>query len=445
MTPVADNPDVVVTGRTPTRPRYRFVQPPRPLRPPYTDRAMKTLTPLMRSTRDKTTAALLQHIEASGPTSRSQLREVTGLSPVTVSRLTAMMVDSGLLAEVDPASLAAVGTRRAVGRPERPLGFRPAGRILLGTHIHGELTTVTAYDLSGDVLHSAEEWHGDRTPGGIVQTAADLTAGVIKQVGVDHPDGVVVGVGVSVGGVVDVETGRVVESPHLGWHDVDLGSPFESLRVPVLIDSSVRAAAVRQLWDPTDPVGDNTLTVMVAGEVGSAIVIDRALHRGPGSLAGEIAHLPVRSGPGTPCPCGQIDCLGVVVTNVALHEQSIAAGLMDPSVEWRAMVGQGYTDTPELAALRRRRGTWLGEAVATLIELLNPDSTTILGYIGTPEDVEHCLDVIRERAAGTLQGRPQAVRHQLLMQSEMWDRVSAALVIDDLLHRPTRYEPSLLA
>ncbi|MBP2356090.1 hypothetical protein JOF29_007200 [Kribbella aluminosa] len=118
-------------------------------------------------------------------------------------------------------------------------------------------------------------------------------------------------------------------------------------------------------------------------------------------------------------------------------------GLLDPSVRWQSRVGEGYVDTPALAALRRRRAGWLGEAIATTIELVDPDTTVIFGYLGTDDDVRNCLSIIDARCAATLDGRQGRVLHRDSPAS-IWDAASAALVLDDFLCRPTRYDRSLL-
>ncbi|WP_344748429.1 ROK family protein [Kribbella aluminosa] len=354
-----------------------------------------------------------------------------------------MMTESGLLTDEEPLDNGTVA-RAGAGRPERPLTFSAGTRAVLGVHVRENATTVTAYDLRQRPLATARAAHRGRSASAVLRGAARLTQHLIDvRLGRLAPSPQVLGVGLSVGGTVDFERGTLIESPQLGWHDVDLAGPFADFDVPVLIDSSVRALAVRQLWDADDPVGKTTVTIFVAGVVAAALIVDRRLLRGPGASAGDIRHLPVRDGLGLRCWCGRTDCLGVTASNRALYDHAVARGLLDPSVRWQSRVGEGYVDTPALAALRRRRAGWLGEAIATTIELVDPDTTVIFGYLGTDDDVRNCLSIIDARCAATLDGRQGRVLHRDSPAS-IWDAASAALVLDDFLCRPTRYDRSLL-
>ncbi|ROR46390.1 ROK family protein [Kitasatospora cineracea] len=398
------------------------------------------LTPLMRDVRDRNLAALLRHVVACGPTGRKQLGRATGLSFTTVTRLAGNLVAAGILAELPPPARTGQAGR-AAGRPEIPLGFADRGRFVVGAHIHARRVTATVFDLAGAEAGSFEVNCTSAQPETVVAAAVAATGLALGSV----PAGQVLGIGLATGGTVDAETGRVVDSPQLGWRDVDLGTPFARFGVPVLIDNSVRCFALAPLWDAAAPAADSTLTVFVANVVGAALVVNRTLHRGPGASAGEIAHLPVPDGPGTPCPCGRTDCLGVVATNRALHARAVEAGLLAADTPWAEVLRDDLDGVPGegLRMLRQERARVLGEAVGFLQEFYNPELTVVAGYLGTPGDVDLCLAAVRARTARTSAGTRCRVEHRDAVGTS-WDRASAALVLDDFLRRPTAYEAALL-
>ncbi|MGW6558552.1 ROK family protein [Streptomyces hydrogenans] len=394
-------------------------------------------TPLMRSIREGNVAALLQRIVLDGPSARKQLGRVTGLSFTTITRLVTGLVDGGVLHELPARPVGGAASR--AGRPETPLGFVPGGRVVVGTHIRAASATSSVFDLTGSRTASFTVPFPVSSPEPAIAAALRATERALASVS----PGRVLGVGVSTGGVVDTDTGVVVDSPLLGWRDVDLRTPFTRLGPPVLIDNSVRCLALDRLWDGQAPRTDTFLTVFVANVVASALIVDRSLLGGPGASAGQISHLPVRNGPGTVCPCGATDCLGVVVTNRALHRRAVEQGLLPAATPWADVLRDDLDTSPGLRLLRLERARILGEAVATLNAFSNPETTVIAGYLGTDEEVEACLATVRAHAVRTGAGTLCRIEHQVVPHSA-WDRASAALVLDDFLRRPTSYVTTLL-
>ncbi|MFD6178563.1 MULTISPECIES: ROK family protein [unclassified Isoptericola] len=355
------------------------------------------------------------------------------MSFTTVTRLTSAMVAGGLLVELDPRRTAG---RVGAGRPETPLDFAPGGRLLVGVHIRRDATTASVFDLGGARLSSTRVAHEPgSTAAEVVRRAVRAVAELIEGAGA----GRVLGVGVSTGGRVDHDRRTVVESPLLGWDNVDLGAPFDALGLPVHVDTSVRCLALMDLWGRGGGSGDTSLTILVAGVVGAALIVDRRLLRGPGATGGEVEHFPVAGGPGERCRCGRIDCLGQVVSNRGLHARAAAAGVAPPDVAWNDLVA---ADSPAVAAMRQDRARWLGESTGALIELLNPATTTITGFLGDRADVDETLRVARERCRDLLGGPERSIVYRPIDQ-DVWDRASASLVLDDFLRRPTGYEPAL--
>ncbi|WP_166658071.1 ROK family protein [Actinokineospora alba] len=382
-------------------------------------------------------AALLTDLQRLGPLARKQLCRTTGLSFTTVTRMCASLIEIGVLAELEPRPSERTGPGRA-GRPEIPLDFAAGGRLLVGVHIRPWSTTCTVFDLTAAELSHAEYVHpAGASPGELLAAGVAMTADVLSTVDISRT----LGIGVSIGGLVDHDRRVSVESPMLGWREVDLGAAFDPLGLAVHVDSSVRCLALDQLWRRGSQVGDTSLTLFVSEIVGAAIIVDRRLRRGPGASAGNILHFPVHDGPGTVCSCGRRNCLSAVVSNPALYDQALAVGAAPPDTQWHTPVYK-YQDNPVMAALRRRRAGWLGEAAGTLIELLNPDTTVIAGHLGTQDDIDHMFAVARSRCSTTLGARPTSVLHREA-GADVWDRASVSLVLDDYLRHPARYEPAL--
>lgn len=387
----------------------------------------------MRTVRDQHVGSILRCL-LSGPVARKELARRTSISFNTITRLVSTLLDAGVIEELP----ARQNGRSTSGRPQIPLGFPSPGRVVLGVHIHAHSTTATAFSLTGDPLASSMVQHPDVAPSRVLAASVALTEGLVSAVGRENT----AGIGVSTGGIVDFDSGAVLSSPQLGWSDVDLRTPFEiALDLPVVTDNSVRALAMSRLQRSDEDVS-SALVIFTGAVVSAALIIDHQLHRGPGASAGTIAHLPVSDGPGTPCPCGAIDCLGVVATDEAVWRQAVAQRAMPEDSTWSDIYRARESDD-RVASLMVRRAEQLGTAVGHLVEVVNPERTIIAGHIGAPEDVERCLEAAADVSTRSLGRPPRSIRHWHVEKTE-WDRASAALVLDDYLRRPTRYEPTLI-
>src|SRR5437867_1469179 len=96
-----------------------------------------------------------------------------------------------------------------------------------------------------------------------------------------HPElGRCVGVGVVVSGMVDLDGRRLKYSPTLGWRDVDLLEPLKAAtKLPVVVESSVKACVLAQVWAVRGdvPVDGPVAFVNVSNGVGVGIAIDGKL------------------------------------------------------------------------------------------------------------------------------------------------------------------------
>ncbi len=113
-------------------------------------------------------------------------------------------------------------------------------------------------------------------------------------------------VGVGTPGFVDTE-GVVGGVPNLvGWSPpVPLGAMLRQATgvVHLVVDNDVNAAALGEVAHGAAAGHDDVLCVFMGTGVGSGLVLDGALRRGPRGVAGEIGHLVVHPG-GRRCGCG---------------------------------------------------------------------------------------------------------------------------------------------
>jgi predicted NBD/HSP70 family sugar kinase len=113
--------------------------------------------------------------------------------------------------------------------------------------------------------------------------------------------------------------------------------------------------------------------------VGSGIVVNGKLLEGCHGIAGEWGHNPIR-GESTVCYCGRVGCVETVISGPSLERYYHEHGgelVRLPEIAQRAKTG----DALARATLTRLRDKF-GEAIAAVINILDPDAIVIGGGVG---------------------------------------------------------------
>ena len=113
--------------------------------------------------------------------------------------------------------------------------------------------------------------------------------------------------------------------------------------------------------------------------VGGGIVVNRQVLQGVHGIAGEWGHNPLM-GESHPCYCGRKGCIETVLAGPSLerfHRESGGASIRLPDIVRAAALGE----TLAVATMERLRDKF-GEAIAAVINSLDPDAIVIGGGVG---------------------------------------------------------------
>lgn len=241
---------------------------------------------LLRELNDR---AALELLLASGPMTRAQLGEHTGLSKVTASQLLARLEERGLVE---------VAGEQAGGRgPNAALyGVVPSTAYVAGLHVEqGEVSAGLADVTGREVAVVSVDPNGGQNP---VELVRGAVAAVCRSAGLS-PDALRALV-IGTPGVLDPETGEprlVFNLP--AWHEGVLDALRSDLGRPVTIENDVNLAAMAERGTGSAVGVDDFVLVWIGIGVGLATVLGGRLHRGVAGAAGEIGYLPV---PGAALP-----------------------------------------------------------------------------------------------------------------------------------------------
>ncbi|ORM34418.1 hypothetical protein BFL43_11800 [Williamsia sp. 1135] len=294
---------------------------------------------------DGAAAAVLRAVRTQGPVTRDRLPQATGLSAATVNRQLQTLDRLGLVRERP--DLIAPG---AIGRPKVPLMLDRDRFCVIAIHIGARSTLLMVADLGGRPLQTAAM----STPSGPAGPALALIARRAAVVADSFTQRTALWAGAAVGG--QVHSDGSVDHAQLGWCRAPVGQALEDeLGLPVSVSPHVQAMAAAELLLAGDPNTSGVdLLFYVRETVGLATTIDGRVRDRPGN----IGHLPVSAPLLTGVPQSTLqDVVGRKV-----FDDAVAAG----------------ADAGELLDERARV---LGEMVALVRDLINPDRVVLAGQV----------------------------------------------------------------
>jgi predicted NBD/HSP70 family sugar kinase len=376
-------------------------------------------------------SAVLNTIRTNGPISRTQVARLTGLSPATISGITAELMEDDLIFE--KAAGDSRGGRRPILLALNPRAGYVVGLKLTEDHVVGAIT-----DLEATVIANHTGHLRDHALDTAITVLADVVGALVVEAGITKDR--LLGVGVGLAGITDARHGVLRHSPIFGWRNAPFAELLRArLDVLVHIDNDVNTLTVtEQLFGAGQGV-ENFLTVTVGRGVGMGIVVNGQLYRGLNGGAGEFGHT-VLDPDGPPCACGNRGCLETYVSDpslVRLAAEAASRGELDEEVrDVEDLLTRAQQGNRAAQAVFAQAGEALGRGIANLINIFSPELVIISG-----EGV---------RAGGTLFGpmREAISRHVMfglaeateiridVWEDDAWARGAAGLVLEEIFRSP---------
>jgi predicted NBD/HSP70 family sugar kinase len=324
--------------------------------------------------RPRNRAMLLQSLQADGPQSRADLARHSGLTPTTVSAVTAELIADGLIGEVG--RKASTGA----GKPATLLGVEPDGRHVIVLDLSDDdVIEAAVVNLAGKIVHRRSHARrgetGKKAAAVVVRLARDIATTVHAPL---------MGIGCATPGIVD-DHGVVITATHVGWSGEPLASKLtDALNVPSYVANDANAAVLAE-YASVGTTTENLMLVRVGAGVGAGIIIGGELFVGDHFAAGEIGHVVVDD-EGALCKCGRRGCLEALVSTPLLAQRL-----------------DGVSDT-ERAGHLEVAGHHLGLALATLVGALDLSEIVLSGRLDLLDDRFRTavLETIRSRTFPTL-------------------------------------------
>jgi predicted NBD/HSP70 family sugar kinase len=321
---------------------------------------------------------LLSLVRDHQPVSRADLARRMEIGRGMVTSLVDELLDEGAIYEGGT-----VDSPR--GRRPQMLYVRTRDRLVVGVDVRFSRTAIMLADFAGHALaHDAFDTVVD--PDGLVAALAERVRRLLATHAGQHG---CEGIGLVVPGMIDQRTGRVLNSPQLGWRGVEIRARLAAATgLPVQIDNAPVACAQAQLWlgqrgghgagAPAVPRDFAYMTV--SDGVGVGVVVGGQVLRGHGFTAGEFGHVPLDLN-GPLCLCGARGCLEAYTSNLATLSRYLGQEL-SPSRTRALLQETGLTIGDVIARARAgdaraeaavaETARYLGAGIAMIVNTLNP-------------------------------------------------------------------------
>jgi len=204
------------------------------------------------------------------------------------------------------------------------------------------------------------------------------------------------GIGIAVPGPVNPAKGVVVEMPNLGWHNFRLREMLSGVfrcRVSVLND--VDAGTYGEYRFGAGKGGHCVLGVFPGTGIGGGCVYKGDLLQGATRSCMEIGHIRIQPD-GPRCGCGGRGCLEALASRLAISAAASAAAYRGSAPTLLKETGTSLKDVRSgalatsikagdtaIVALVHDASRWLGIAIGSVVNLLNPDIVVLGGGLVT--------------------------------------------------------------
>lgn len=190
----------------------------------------------------------------------------------------------------------------------------------------------------------------------------------------------ILGVGLGLPGPVDTEKGLIHFFPNIpGWKEVKLKSILEKkLGLPVYLDNDANLMALGEYKLGAAKGAKNAVCLTLGTGVGGGIIIENKIYHGSSFAAGEVGHMPLNEN-GPTCNCGGIACLEAYVGNKIIY--SNARKIFGRKISLEEVSQLAKRGNKKAISLWQGVGRHLGIALASVVNLLNPDTIVIGGGV----------------------------------------------------------------
>jgi predicted NBD/HSP70 family sugar kinase len=308
----------------------------------------------------------LHAIRVTGPITRAELAQITGLTAPAIANITKRLLVDNLIQQA--------GRRRGGrGQPATKLVINPDSWFSIGLNVDRDHITMLVLDFEGKVRARASREVNFAMPKDVDQFFRKGVDKLLAKVGIGPER--LVGVGVA----LPDDMPKAATLPHQPdnygiWASTDIAALIGSaLHVPVFVENDAAAAAMGEMQFGLGKKHQTFFYILITAALGGSLVIDGNHFRGATGRSGELGLLRGKDGAGHERQIQNIVSLSALYSRLAAQGIKVSAPheLTELDEKGRAIVD-----------------AWVEAAVDTLIEpvisincLMNPEAILIGGRL----------------------------------------------------------------
>lgn len=344
--------------------------------------------------------------------SRTDLADQMGLTRAAVSLIVNDLLEGGVILEAESRSI-------PNGRPPVVLEINPHYGLVAAVDMGATHMNLAISDFSAHIISETICSFDIRKGPAVCIPEVDLALRkLIASQGLQISDLHAVGVGVP--GPVVTNAGMVISPPIMpGWDGFPIRDTLEKMwGLPVSLNNDAELGALGE-WAYGAGRGEKNLAFIKVGSgIGAGLILNQQIYGGTTGSAGEIGHLTVEEN-GPLCTCGNHGCLEAFAGGHAIARQAkilaesgkrtlLSTYPIDAITAHEVADAAQRGDLPAQEVITRA-GTFIGIAIAGLVNLINPSVVIIGGGVAQTGDLltAPIRQVVRERS---LRASEQSVR-----------------------------------
>jgi glucokinase len=270
----------------------------------------------------------------------------------------------------------------------------PAKEVIVGIDMGGTSLRALVVNAQNEILAIEKTpTNVALKPDALIRELAAMVEDVVSAAGLRKSQLRAVSIGAP--GAVDPVHGVVYHAPNLGWDAVPLGAKLKKLlHVPVFVENDVNVGVAGEHALGAGRGAQELVGIFVGTGIGGGIISRGELYLGMRGAAAEVGHMIVQVD-GPLCGCGNHGCIEALASRTAMERDvraAIRAGQrscvlklmqergkdrMTSSIIQRAI----KRNDPLMRRVMKRAQYFLGMAVASVVNLLDPECVVMGGGI----------------------------------------------------------------
>lgn len=333
--------------------------------------------------------AIIEYLYKKGPTSNPEIARYTKMSSPTITKLIQELIDLGIIIDM--------GVGESIGgRKPNLFGINPNARYIVGVDIDCRMVKLGIFNLANEAVSEIVTYFGNvKDKNKMFTELFSRLDDLLENSNLNNE--AFLGIGVSIPGLINSKTGQTYKDVRID--DKTLEELFrDHYKLPVIMDSDSRVMAIGEQAFGFAKNKKDVLCLNICDGIGLGMILNGSVYHGKSGLAGEFGHINVVKD-GNLCTCGKYGCLETVASGTALIEQA-QQGIKKGNASLISEIVNDNLDDIHVSdiieavnkgdifaiEIINKLGHFLGEAMASLVHIFNPEMIIIGGKVALAED-----------------------------------------------------------